>query len=205
MARSGSGQKHRLIDAFSSGRVWLLCLLYFLLNVGGYGYEMWLPSIIKGFSGKSEFVVGLINAIPYLFSAFAMVLWGRHSDRTGERRWHVAAAAMASAAGFGLSAYFKNPVLAMAGLVLAFVGIKCMLGPFWAMGTGFLSGTAAAGGIAFINSTGNLGGFVGPYAVGLFKSAAGGSNVAALLFLGGALMLMGLLALTLRSGATSKT
>ena len=200
LARSGSAQKHRLADAFSSGRVWLLCLLYFLLNVGGYGYEMWLPSIIKGFSGQGEFVVGLINAIPYLVSAFAMVFWGRHSDRTGERRWHVAGAAMASAAGFGLSAYFRNPIFAMAGLVLAFVGIKCMLGPFWALGTGFLSGTAAAGGIAFINSTGNLGGFVGPYAVGLIKSATGGSNVIALLFLGGALLLLGFLAFAIRTG-----
>jgi ACS family tartrate transporter-like MFS transporter len=194
LARSGAGQKHRLIDAFASGRVWLLCLLYFLLNVGGYGFEMWLPSIIKkNFPGQGEFVVGLINAIPYLVAAIAMVLWGRHSDRTGERRWHVAAAAIASAAGFGLSAYFKNPIFAMAALVLAFVGIKCMLGPFWALGTGFLSGTAAAGGIAFINSTGNLGGFVGPYTVGLIKDDAGER-----LFLGGALLLMGLLALAIR-------
>jgi MFS family permease len=200
LVASGARGKHRLVDAFSSGRVWLLCLLYFLLNVGGYGYEMWLPSIIAGFSGQGELVVGLINAIPYLVAACAMVLWGRHSDRTGERRWHVASAAIASAAGFGLSAWLGNPYLAMAGLILAFVGIKCMLGPFWALGTSFLSGTAAAGGIAFINSTGNLGGFVGPYAVGLIKDAAGGSNVVALLFLGGALLLMGLLAIAIQSG-----
>jgi len=198
-AQSGNRDRHRLADAFSSGRVWLLCLLYFLLNVGGYGYEMWLPSIIKGFSGTSDALVGWINAIPYLLAAVAMLLAGRHSDRTGERRWHVAVGAMASAVGFALSSYFKNPYLAMAALALAFVGLKCTLGPFWALGTAFLSGTAAAGGIALINSVGNLGGFVGPYLVGVIKDRTG-SNVAALLLLGGALLLMGLLALTIRTG-----
>ncbi|HSA03417.1 MAG TPA: MFS transporter, partial [Candidatus Paceibacterota bacterium] len=121
-------RNHQLKDAFTSGRVWLLCLLYFLMNVGGYGYEMWLPSIIKGFSGKSDAVVGLINAIPYGIAAIVMLVVGHHSDRTGERRWHVAVSAIASAAGFALSAYFQNPYLAMGGLILAFAGIKSTLG-----------------------------------------------------------------------------
>jgi ACS family tartrate transporter-like MFS transporter len=86
----------------------------------------------------------------------------------------------------------------MAALTLAFVGLKSTLGPFWALGTSFLSGTAAAGGIALINSVGNLGGFAGPYAVGVIKDRTG-SNVAALLLLGGALLGMGLLALTIRT------
>ncbi len=123
--------RHRLADAFTSGRVWLLCLLYFLLNVGGYGYEMWLPSIVESFSGKGHFVVGLINAIPYLAAGIIMLLAGRHSDHTGERRWHVAVAAAASAAGFAASAYFHNPYLAMAALTIAFAGLKSTLGPFW--------------------------------------------------------------------------
>jgi D-galactonate transporter len=186
--------RHRLRDAFTSGRLWLLCLLYFLLNVGGYGYEFWLPTIIQGFSGQGESVVGLIGAIPYCAAAVVMVLVGRHSDRTGERRWHVAAAAMTSAAGFVLSVWFQNPIVAVAALTLAFVGLKSTLGPFWALGTTFLSGTAAAGGIAWINSVGNLGGFVGPTVVGAIQDATG-SNVAALLALGGALLAMGLLAL----------
>ena len=79
-----------LSAAFTSGRVWLLCLLYFLLNVGGYGYEMWLPTIVKGFSGQSDVGVGLINAVPYAAAAVVMLWSGRHSDRTGERRGHVA-------------------------------------------------------------------------------------------------------------------
>jgi MFS family permease len=188
---------------FASGRVWLLCLLYFLMNVGSYGYEMWLPSIVKGFSGRSDLVVGLINAVPYLVAGVVMLLVSRHSDRTGERRGHVAAAAIASAAGFALSAYFRNPYLAMAGLTLAFVGIKSTLGPFWAMSTAFLTGTAAAGGIALINSVGNLGGFVGPYVVGVIQDRTQ-SHLAALLILGSSLLCMGLLALTIRTAGPGR-
>ena len=103
---------------------------------------------------------------------------------------------MAAAVGFALAAYFKNPFLALAGLTLAFAGIKSTLGPFWALTTAFLSGTAAAGGIALINSVGNLGGFFGPTLVGIIKDRTG-SNVAALLLLGGALLGMGLFALLL--------
>ncbi len=196
-AEMQSQQCHRLSDAFTSGRVWLFCLLYFLLNVGSYGYEMWLPSIIKSFSGKSDAIVGWINAVPYLIAGIVMLIAGRHSDRTGERSWHIAVAAMASALGFALSAWFQNPYLALAALALAFAGIKSTLGPFWALATAFLSGSAAAGGIALINSVGNLGGFFGPYIVGLIKDRTQ-SNLIALLFLGAALLGMGLLALTIR-------
>lgn len=196
-AESKEQTRYRLSEAFSSGRVWLLCLLYFLLNVGGYGFEMWLPSIIKGFSGLSYSIIGFINAIPYLVAVIAMLLSGNHSDKTGERRWHVAIAAAASAVGFALSAYFQNPYLAMASLTLAFAGLKSTLGPFWALGTAFLSGTAAAGGIALINSVGNLGGFVGPTLVGVLTDKTGSIGTS-LWFLGGTLLLMALLALTIK-------
>lgn len=197
-ASRSQGRSHfRLSDAFSSGRIWLLCLIYFLLNVGGYGFEMWLPSIIKGFSEMNFAKVGWINAIPYFVAMVAMLVTGSHSDRTGERRWHVAIAAASSAIGFALSAYLKNPYLAMAALTLAFVGLKSTLGPFWALGTAFLSGTAAAGGIALINSVGNLGGFVGPMLVGIITDRTG-STTSSLLILGGALLLMSLLVLTIR-------
>jgi MFS transporter, ACS family, tartrate transporter len=192
------GRTHsRFSDALFNRRVWLLCFLYFLLNVGGYGYEMWLPTIIKGFTGMSYTKVGLINAIPYFAAAIVMFLAGRHSDRTGERRWHVSVAAASSALGFAFSAYFKNPYLAMIALTLALAGLKSTVGPFWALGTAFLSGTAAAGGIALINSVGNLGGFAGPMLVGVIKDRTGGSGIA-LWFLGGALLLMGLFVVALR-------
>ncbi len=192
-----SHKQHGLRDVFFSPRVWLLCLLYFLMNVGGYGYEMWLPSIIKKFSGQSDTVVGLINAIPYFIAGIAMVLVSRYSDKTGERRLVVAASAITSACGFAASAYLTSPILALAALVLAFVGLKSTIAPFWAMTTGYLTGAAAAGGIALINSVGNLGGFVGPFLVGVIKDRTQ-SNVAALLFLGSALLAMGILALLLK-------
>jgi MFS transporter, ACS family, tartrate transporter len=200
-AAMSKGRSHiRLSDAFSSGRIWLLCLIYFLLNVGGYGFEMWLPSIIKGFPEMNYAKVGWINAIPYFAAMIAMLVTGSHSDRTGERRWHVAIAAALSALGFALSAYLKNPYLAMAALTIAFVGLKSTMGPFWALGTAFLSGTAAAGGIALINSVGNLGGFVGPMLVGIITDKTGSTGTS-LLVLGGALLLMGLLVLTIRRNA----
>lgn len=188
-AAAGPTPNRSLVEIFSNGRVWLLCLLYFLMNVGGYGYELWLPTIIKSFSTTSSSVLGFITAIPYLIAGVAMVIVARYSDRTGERRAVVAVAAVSSAIGFALSASSKNPYLAMAALSLAFVGLKCTIAPFWAMTTVYLSGTAAAAGIAFINSVGNLGGFAGPYLVGVIKDQTG-SNVAALLLLGGALLAM---------------
>jgi MFS transporter, ACS family, tartrate transporter len=203
-ALAGSGTKSTLSAAFASGRVWLLCLLYFLLNVGGYGYEMWLPTIVKGFSGQADGIVGWINAVPYATAAVVMLWSGRHSDRTGDRRGHVAVSAFVSAAGFGLAAFLHNPWLAMTALTVAFVGLKSALGPFWAMGTTLLSGTAAAAGIAFINSVGNLGGFVGPTLVGVIRDRTG-SDTAALYSLGGALLLMGLVALFLtNAGGTAR-
>ncbi len=197
-ARDNSMKKQSLRDAFLSPRVWLLCLLYFLMNVAGYGYEFWLPSIVKDISGQSDFVVGIINMVPYLVAGVVMILVGRNSDRTGERRCHVAGSAICAAAGFACAALFQNPWLAMAGLTLALAGVKSTLGPFWALGTAALSGTAAAGGIALINSVGNLGGYFGPKLVGIISDKTG-SGTFALLLLGGALVAMGLLALTLKA------
>jgi ACS family tartrate transporter-like MFS transporter len=197
-ALQSRGQAHfRLSEAFMSGRIWLLCFIYFLLTVGIYGYEMWLPSIIKEFSGLSYSLVGIINAIPYLIAVVVMLLIGYHSDKTGERRWHVAVAAFAAAAGFGFSAYLQNPYLALIALMVALVGLKSAMGPFWALSTTFLSGTAAAGGIALINSVGNLGGFVGPTLVGVVNDRTGSIRMS-LWILGGALLLMGILILTIR-------
>jgi MFS transporter, ACS family, tartrate transporter len=190
----GPTGQHGLKDVLLSGRVWLLCLLYFLMNVGGYGYEMWMPTIIKEFSGKSDAVVGLINAVPYMIAGIVMVFFGRHSDRTGERAGHIAFAATVAAVGFALAAFLKNPWLAMASLTLAFAGQKSTIAPFWALSTTLLSGSAAAGGIALINSVGNLGGYFGPHFVGIFKDATG-SNTAALLLLSGALLGMGIFTL----------
>ena len=195
-AKSASvGQGHHLMAIFSNPRVWVFCAMYFLMNVGGYGYEMWLPTIVKGLSGKGDATVGLINAIPYFVAGVAMYWVGRNSDKTGERRWHIAVAALTAAVGFLVAATVSNPYIAMAGLTVAFAGLKSTIAPFWAVSTAFMTGAAAAGGIAFINSVGNLGGFFGPYLVGYIKDHSKDGNFAALLMLGGALVGMAILAL----------
>ncbi len=196
-SKTSTQPKHNLSAVFSSGRVWILCLLYFLMNVGGYGYEMWMPSIIQKFSGKGTFVVGLINAIPYIAAGISMVLVSRYADKTGEHRKVVALSAITSTIGFAASAYLQNPILALLGLTVAFLGLKSTIAPIWAMTTAFLTGTGAAGGIALINSVGNLGGFVGPYTVGVIKDRTK-SDAAALLFLGAALLGMAVLAWSIR-------
>ena len=176
-------QSHRLRECFTSPVVWFLCLIYFLRNVGTYGYEMWLPSIVKGVTGKSDLLVGFINGLPYLAAGVAMYLVGRSSDRTGERRGHMAAGAVGATVGFVIAATAQNPFISIAGLCLAFAGSKASLPPFWALSTHFLKGTAAAGGIALINSVGNLGGFFGPTFVGMIKDKTG-SNFGGLVLLG---------------------
>jgi len=195
--KAGSGRKHRLSEVFTSGRVWLLCAIYFLLNVGGYGFEMWLPQIIRNLSTLTEFGIGLLNGIPYLVATILMVLNGRHSDRSGERRWHVALSALAGALGFIASAYAPNVALSLAALALAFAGVKSMVGPFWALSAASLSGTAAAAGIAWINSVGNLGGFAGPKIVGYIKQNTG-SYAGAVTALGCGLVILACIAISLR-------
>jgi MFS transporter, ACS family, tartrate transporter len=175
---------HTLRDCFTSPVVWLFCLIYFLRNVATYGYEMWLPTMVKNATGSSDTMVGFINGVPYLVAGVVMYLVGRHSDKTGERRHHIAAGAVVATVGFALAATAQNAVMAIGGLVLAFAGSKATLPPFWALSTEFLKGTAAAGGIALINSVGNLGGLFGPWAMGVIKDHTG-SNFGGLLLLGG--------------------
>jgi ACS family tartrate transporter-like MFS transporter len=190
-----SSERHSLKHAFTSGRVYLFCLIYFTMNVGAYGFEMWAPSIIKQLSGSSAQMVGFLNAIPYFTAGVFMFLVGRDSDRTGERNLHIAFSAFSATVGFAIAANTKNPVVAMVGLVIAFTGVKCTIAPFWAMTSAFLRGTAAAGGIALINSVGNLGGYFGPSIVGIAKQKAPNSNLVPLLILGGCLLVMGILTL----------
>ena len=157
-------------EALGSGRIWTLALIYFAVVMSFYGISLWLPQIIRFFSGLSDMAVGLVSAIPWIAASFGMVLIGRSSDRTGERRWHVALSAFTGAVGLVAAGFLDAPALQLAALSLAAVGIWGAMGPFWAMSSEFLSGTGAAAGIALINSIGNLGGFLGPYLVGLIRS-----------------------------------
>jgi ACS family tartrate transporter-like MFS transporter len=160
--------------ALTDPRVWFLGLLYFGLVVGLYGFGFWLPQIIQGVGDLSNFAVGIVAAIPYAIAAVAMYWWGRHSDATGERNRHIAIAAFVGAFGLASSAQLiESPVLGLAALSLAAAGIYAALPVFWTLPTAMLSGTAAAAGIALVNSVGNVGGFLGPTLVGYVKDTTG--------------------------------
>jgi nitrate/nitrite transporter NarK len=154
-----------LRDAFSHPRVLLLAFIFFLVVMGVYGLGFWLPQIIKRF-GVSDTAVGILAAIPYLVAALVQVFWCRHSDAEGERRWHFAIPCLLMAGGFTMSALSPSPYISFVGLILSAIGLMCAQPMFWTMPSTILTGTAAAGGIALINSIGNLGGFAGPYLVG---------------------------------------
>jgi ACS family tartrate transporter-like MFS transporter len=129
-----------------------------------------------------------------------MVVTAKHSDRTGERKWHVAVSAFAACVGLALAVYFLEqgrPLFAFCSICLAASGIWSTLGPFWSLPTAFLSGTAAAGGVALINSVGNVGGFVGPYVIGYVKQATE-SFTNGMLVLAGTLLVAAILALTVK-------
>ncbi len=187
--------------AFASPAVWLLCELYFTLVVGMYGLSFWLPQLIKGFHGLSDLTVGFLTALPYLAAAVSMVLVAVHSDRTGERRWHIAIPALAGALGLALTGVIHRPFWGLLAMAMAAAGMWSTLGPFWSLPAGLLSGAAAAGGLALVNAVGNLGGFVGPYAVGYLQKRTH-SATAGLFLLATSLTLSSLLALAVRQGKT---
>jgi len=181
-----------------SPRVLLIALLCFFLVSGNFGVVFWLPQIIKGFGGLTNMQVGLLATVPYILAAFAMVWWGHHSDRTGDRKWHLAIAALIGAAGLAGSALLTSSPASFAALCIAAIGIWSMFGVFWALPTDLLSGIAAAGGFALINSIGNLGGFAGPFLVGFVRERSGNFS-ASLLVLAVFVLVSALLAALLPS------
>jgi ACS family tartrate transporter-like MFS transporter len=189
-----------LWQALKHPRVWRLCMLYFSVIISFYGIAFWLPQVVKNFSRLSNSTVAVLSAIPYVAASILMVITANHSDKTGERRWHVAAPAFAGCVGLALAVYFlehDRPLLAFCGICLAASGIWSVLGPFWSLPTAFLSGTAAAGGVALINSVGNIGGFVGPYVIAYVKQATQ-SFTNGMLVLAGTLLIAAILALSVK-------
>ena len=193
-----SRRKYRLGEALLSGYVLLLSLIYLGLVTGLYGVTFWLPQIVKGLGSLSNLQVGFVVALPTLAAAVVMIVWTRHSDRTGERPWHVALPAFAGAFGLAAGALASEAVPSIVALSVALIGIYAAIATSWTLPSAFLTGTAAAGGIALINSIGNLGGFAGPYFVGWIKSATG-TYSPALLIIGAGLAVSGLIALGLRN------
>ncbi len=160
-----------LRDVWRNGTMWRLATIYFAMSVGLYSLSLWLPVVLKQLSGASEARVILLTTIPWLLATVAMLSIAHGSDKRQERRGFLLASLLAAILGFGLSALVANPWLAIAALSLAAAGVWGCLPTFWAMPTAMLRGTAAAGGIAIINSVGALGGFCGPYLMGLVSDA----------------------------------
>jgi MFS transporter, ACS family, tartrate transporter len=183
---------YSLWQALYDPKVLLLSLNYFGIVSASLGMLIFVPQIIKSLGNFSNMTVGWLTMIPYLCGAVAMVLWGRLSDRMNERRWNLFFGCMVSSVGLGIAGMTMGTWWALAGLSIATMGFYGSKGPFFAMPPTFLSGAALAAGIAWINSLGNLGGFFGPWYVGVMKdvtgSYAGGLYGLALLCLGSALV-----------------
>ena len=203
-AKAGEGhQNHSALDAFKSPQVWLCSLIYFGIVVGIYGASFWLPQIVENTFSKDKWIIGLYSAIPWSFAAIGMVLVSRHSDRTGERRWHVGLSTLVAAAAFVISGLpGLPPVWVMVALAVAITGVMSAAACFWALPTAILSGTAAAAGIALINSLGNLAGAFSPEMVAWLKTHYNMSmalnGIAAMLVLSAVAVLLG------RTGAVSR-
>jgi len=198
-------RSHSLAAAVLDLRVWLLIAIYFTVAMGDNSYGFYIPTFLRSqFPDWSPFQIGVLAAAPSVIAMVAMVLVGRNSDRTGERHWHVACSALTAALGWLMIALVASGRLAIPGLdsrwlfvggvAMTLTGMKCMLPTFWTLPPSFLTGAAAAGGIALINSVANLGGMLGPRIIGHVKMSTGSFTVgylvmAATLFMGGLLVL----------------
>ena len=176
--------------------VWKLCLLYFCTMMGLYGLSFWLPQIIQGLGWKGALEVGLLSAVPWFFAVLCMLFLGARSDRHQERRKHAAFAGLAAALGFALCGLTHDSTLGLIAISLAAAGVMGMMAVQWSLPGALLSGTASAAGIALVNSCGNLGGFVSPYAIGKLTELTHASSAGLFLTAGSLLFGAGLLLAT---------
>ncbi|MGD0192636.1 MAG: MFS transporter [Rhizomicrobium sp.] len=163
-------------QALGDIRLWLLALGDFGIVLGTYGLVLWLPQIVSDM-GYSNLTTGTIVAIPYAAALVAMLAAARSSDARNERVWHTVIAALAAAAGLIGAALLHGDVAKILALTVAAMGIYSALVTFWTLPQSFMGGTAAATGIALVNSIGNLGGFTGPYLMGWFRQMSGGYSL----------------------------
>jgi ACS family tartrate transporter-like MFS transporter len=172
------GREVPMREALTDPRVLALSVVYFGIVFGLYVLAFFLPQVIEGFQEQfgttfSLLEVGLVTAVPYAFAAAAMVLWARHSDRTGERAGHVAIAAFVGAVAIAAALYMNSPLAVMVCITVCAMGVYAAIPVFWQLPTRLLTGVGAAAGIALINSFGNLSGFLGPYLTGWLEDLTG--------------------------------
>ncbi len=195
-----------LRKSLTNPRILALSFVYFGVVYGVYALSFFLPQIVADFSKTfgvefSLMETGLIVAVPYLVGTVAMVLWGRHSDRRQERVWHVAAPTILGAVTIPVALYLDSPFAVMVAVTLTAIGIFAALPVFWSLPSAFLVGASAAGGIALINSLGNLAGFGAPFVTGWLTDATGSQKAG--LWVVGIVMLVAAF-VTLALGITPK-
>lgn len=202
------GAEVSIRSALTNMRVLALSLVYFGIVFGLYVLAFFLPQVINGFQEQfqtkfSIVQVGLITAIPYAFACVAMVLWARHSDRTGERAGHVAIASFIGAVAIAAALYMNSPLLVMVCVTVCAMGVYAAIPVFWQLPNAFLTGVGAAAGIGLINSFGNLSGFLGPYLTGWLQGISG-SFRPGMWVVAGFMILAGVIALSFRTGGARR-
>ncbi|MBO9670365.1 MAG: MFS transporter [Sphingobium sp.] len=205
--KASHGERSRMADVFRDWRVWALAAADFCRGVYANAITFWMPTIVQevGIDKKAYFSVGLLAMIPWGLGALAMVLVARHSDRTGERRWHAILSSLTAGAGLLLLAFASHaPILSMVALAMIAAGGLAWLAVFWTLPTQFLSGTAAAGGIAWINALAMISGYVGPDTLGRIRGANAGEDMTAFLALAVFALVCAVLTLVL-TGRKAKT
>ncbi|ARM92456.1 tartrate transporter protein (plasmid) [Rhizobium sp. CIAT894] len=193
--RVKTASPHSVGATLADRRVWLMCLIYFCFVLGQYGLNFWMPTIVKASGVSGNLNIGLISAIPYICTFVAMLALGRSADRLRERRWHLVVPALIAAGGFVAATMATSTTVSIVCLSLAAAGAISCAPLFWSLPTAFLAGTGAAAGIAWINSVGNLAGFLGPFLVGYLKDFTG-TNSAGMYLLAAALVIGSLAVLT---------
>lgn len=203
---NASHGRHSFKDAFTSGRVWILAVIYFGFIYGLYALGFFLPTIIGGFQEQfgTEFGLvekGLITAIPYIPAAIVLILWSRDAQKRGLKTWHIAIPAFVGAVSIPLALLAGAPALTVAIIAVTASAIFAALPNFWTLPTQFLTGAAAAAGVALINTVGNLAGFSAPYITGAVAEATAvdgeASYVVPMVIVGGFMALSGVLMLVL--------
>jgi sugar phosphate permease len=197
LAAKTSAKRYTVLQALRDREVLKMCLTYFLWITGFWGFNYWMPTVLKSISGWSNLAIGQLFVIPMAISLAASVFTGHSSSKRGEKRWHGAIPLFIGAIGLGVGVFVHQPWISFLFVIMAAVGTYAPMAVWWSYPTTFLSGSAAAGAIGMINSFGNLGGFVGPYITGWIKQSTG-SFAGAWVYLALSLTVAGLLILTFK-------
>jgi MFS transporter, ACS family, tartrate transporter len=197
----GATQHHNLLDAFRLPAVWLMAGVYIIIQIGVYIVNLWMPLILSGLSqgngSRDASLIARYATVPYLLAAIVTVVVGWSSDRSNERRGHLAGCMALAAVGFAWAARAQNISVALCAMSLVAIGLWSTMGPFWALTTRMIGGAAAAGGVATITMLGALGGFAGPYVTGRLRDATH-SFAGGLYLVGGLALVAAMLSLAVR-------